>query len=525
MVANKTDVEAPAVKEDIPHDHLYKVTGLSSTNLEKLAQEPASDFEEAISATGYGWFNISLMLCTLPAFWSAVSVTSSSSFIYTRAQCDMELRLLDMGTVTAMTYVGMISSAMLWGFLSDTLGRRQLMIWGFFSSGLVEVAASLSQNFTMLLITRFFSGFLFNGPFAVLLTYLAELHRTELRARVLLLTGLFFTIANTTLPLLAWAIITKDWDFPLFGNTIVIHSWNLFLLATAMVPILTGMAFIYQPESPKFLMSRGRNKEAFEVFRKIYSQNTGKPPETYPIKKLVEERSEQQSRGLAALKEGGAQFAPLYKPPHIGWLLLICLAHLGCMFGSNTIRLWYPQLAAMKGSDGTESLCSAIAPKHVEVEGCLPTETNMLTYLQTAVVGAGSMITYGIGGAMINSCGKRRVSGFCGILSAIFIITLPFTGSSALPMVAMVTTAMAITSLCSATLSSIAVDLFPTSLRVMAMATFLMSGRVGTILGTVIFPALIDFGCLPPFITIGAVLSLCGISCFFLPNTTLKKLE
>lgn len=32
------DLEAAGVKEEIPHDHLFKVTGLSSTNLEKLAQ-------------------------------------------------------------------------------------------------------------------------------------------------------------------------------------------------------------------------------------------------------------------------------------------------------------------------------------------------------------------------------------------------------------------------------------------------------------------------------------------------------
>lgn len=38
MVQSKTDAETPATKEEIPHDHLFKVTGLSSTNLEKLAQ-------------------------------------------------------------------------------------------------------------------------------------------------------------------------------------------------------------------------------------------------------------------------------------------------------------------------------------------------------------------------------------------------------------------------------------------------------------------------------------------------------
>lgn len=41
---------------------------------------------------------------------------------------------------------------------------------------------------------------------------------------------------------------------------------------------------------------------------------------------------------------------------------------------------------------------------------------------------------------------------------------------------------------------------------VMALATFLMCGRMGTILGTVAFPALMDFGCLPPFFAISTVL-------------------
>ncbi|RVE42011.1 hypothetical protein evm_013339 [Chilo suppressalis] len=278
------DAEAPPVKEEIPCDHLYKVTGLSSTNLEKLAQvsEPPADFETAISMTGYGRFNVLLMLCSLPAFWSAVSVTSSVSYIFTSAQCDMQLSLLDMGTVNAITYGGMISSAMLWGYLSDTLGRRLIMALGFMGSGLIEIAAALSQNFPMLLLTRFASGFLFNGPFAVLLSYLAEVHRTELRARVILLTSLFYTVANTTLPILAWAILTRDWHFFIYGKEFVIHSWNLFLLATALVPLFTGVAFLCLPESPKFLMSRGRNDEALKIFSKIYSMNTGRPAEEFP---------------------------------------------------------------------------------------------------------------------------------------------------------------------------------------------------------------------------------------------------
>ncbi|CAF4818262.1 unnamed protein product [Pieris macdunnoughi] len=523
----KTDVEAGRSKEEIPHDHLFKVTGLSSTNLEKLAKEPASDFEEAIAATQYGWHNVWLMLCTLPAFWSAVSVTSATSYIFTRAQCDIGLKLLDMGTLNSITYGGMISSALVWGFLSDTLGRRKILVWGFFCSGLVEIAAAMSQSFTMLLITQFASGFLFNGPFAVLISYLAEMHRSELRARVILLTSLFYTIANATLPLLAWATLTQDWHFRPFGDLFVIHAWNLFLLAAALVPLLSGVAFFFMPESPKFLMSRGRNDEALEIFRNIYVMNTGKPADTFPVKVLEEEKSSQQARGLAALKAGKEQMAPLFKPPYAAYLILICFTHIGCMFGSNTIRLWYPQLAAMIGAHTTENICSAIAPAQVVIDetACQPIETSLLTYLQSMVVGAGSILTYGIGGVLINRCGKKLVAGVCAILSALVIAGLPFLGTSAAMVTGIVTAALAFSSLTGASLSSITVDLFPTSLRVMAMATFLMCGRLGTITGTIAFPALIDYGCLPPFFTIATVLLSCGVACFFIPNTTMKKLE
>ncbi|XP_041988941.1 synaptic vesicle glycoprotein 2A-like isoform X2 [Aricia agestis] len=517
----------PQAGEEIPHDHLYMVTGLSSNNLDKLAQEPEADFEAAIEATGYGRFNALLMLCCLPAFWSAVSVTSAPSYIFTQAVCDMNLRLLDMGTINAITYGGMIASAMVWGFLSDSLGRRKFLIWGFFASGVIELTASMSQSFTMLLITRFTSGFIFNGPFAVLISYIAELHRTSLRARVILLTSLFYTIANVTLPLLAWGILVNKWDVPV-GSIFVIHSWNFFLLATALVPLITGAAFVFLPESPKFLMSRGRNEEAMEVFRKMYTMNTGLPPDTFPIKTLVKEKSEQLEQGVKALKGGMAQTAPLFKPPYLAYLILICGAHIGCMFGSNTIRLWYPQLAAMMGTHANESLCSAIAPLPVveeEALSCAPIQTDMLTYLQSSIVGAGSVLTYSIGGALVNRCGKKLVAGICGLLGAVVIILMPVLGNSAGAVVVMVTVGLAFNSLSGASLSSIVVDLFPTSLRVMAMATFLMCGRLGTISGTVIFPALIDYGCLPPFIVVGVVLGACGVACFFLPNTNLKRLE
>lgn len=65
----------------------------------------------------------------------------------------------------------------------------------------------------------------------------------------------------------------------------------------------------------------------------------------------------------------------------------------------------------------------------------------------------------------MNKCGKKLVAGTCGLLSGIVALSLPFFGTGATSVVALVTVALAFMSLCAASMSSIMVDLFPTSLR------------------------------------------------------------
>jgi hypothetical protein len=54
---------------------------------------------------------------------------------------------------------GMISSAFLWGFLSDTLGRRKPLLGGYFILATVMILSSLSQAFWVLATFKYFGGF------------------------------------------------------------------------------------------------------------------------------------------------------------------------------------------------------------------------------------------------------------------------------------------------------------------------------------------------------------------------------
>lgn len=68
-----------------------------------------------------------------------------------------------------------------------------------------------------------------------------------------------------------------------FNGNLVIDNWRIFLMAESLIIFLAAFLVYFMDESPKFLMAVGRHREALCVLRKIYSKNTGNPPENYPV--------------------------------------------------------------------------------------------------------------------------------------------------------------------------------------------------------------------------------------------------
>jgi hypothetical protein len=54
----------------------------------------------------------------------------------------------------------MISSAFLWGFLGDVLGRKKLLVCGYLLDGLCNICCALSQSYAAILVFKFAGGFM-----------------------------------------------------------------------------------------------------------------------------------------------------------------------------------------------------------------------------------------------------------------------------------------------------------------------------------------------------------------------------
>lgn len=50
--------------------------------------------------------------------------------------------------------------------------------------------------------------------------------------------------------------------------------------------LLVALALLPFPESPKFLFEQGKNHEALEVLKRIYSSNTKRKSDDFPVRKI-----------------------------------------------------------------------------------------------------------------------------------------------------------------------------------------------------------------------------------------------
>ncbi|PBC31175.1 Synaptic vesicle glycoprotein 2C [Apis cerana cerana] len=314
----------------------------SITDIENKTEKSAN-FERAITAAGYGKFQYFLLLSIIPVSWSTSLNTSSVGIILPSAECDLQITFYQKGVLTAIVYVGMVCSGPLWGYIADVKGRRTVFLFGYLADGICNILSGLSQNFWTLLFFKFLSGFIISGPHASIVAYSSEFYGKKGRGKIPLLIGFSITLGNIVSSALALIIIPQEWSIVLWDGAFVYNSWRFFLSACSM-PILIGVVCLFMfPESPKFLMSQDRMDDALKVFQRIYSINTGKPPEQYPIQYLQNDPPSMEESSNVDHDENMKK-KKIFTNPYLSRLFSVIVMQFGSMFATNTFRLWQPQL-------------------------------------------------------------------------------------------------------------------------------------------------------------------------------------
>ena len=107
---------------------------------------------------GYGRFHyILLAVCGLLSMAEESDIVSMA-FIIPSSQCDLDLNTETKGLLNSIIFIGMIIGAYVWGSVSDSIGRRKVLIVISFVNGICIVSSSFAQNYEVFMIFRFFNG-------------------------------------------------------------------------------------------------------------------------------------------------------------------------------------------------------------------------------------------------------------------------------------------------------------------------------------------------------------------------------
>jgi putative MFS transporter len=186
---------------------------------------------------------------------------------------ELDLDTFWQGMIAASALIGIFFGGFLGGWLTDRLGRQKL----YFAGPLIFTLCSLGQFWAesglALFMFRFLIGIGVGMEYPVAGSLLTEfLPRKYRGSRLATLTILWFAGAALSY---------------IVGQLILTHggpdAWRLVLASPAVIGVLLLLVRLGSPESPRWLVSKGRLDEADRVIRKVYGPafslaNLPRPP-------------------------------------------------------------------------------------------------------------------------------------------------------------------------------------------------------------------------------------------------------
>jgi len=173
---------------------------------------------------------------------------------------EFHLRAGIVGLIGAALVLGAVFGAGIGGSVADRLGRKRLMLADMIIIGAGAGISALANGPTMLFVGQLLVGVGVGIDFPVSGTYVSEVLPQRNRARMMVA-----TIACQSVGMLLAAAIT----LLLLRNVENTENWRLFLATEGIIALLFLLLRLSEPDSPHWLMTRGKFAEAAQSFIRI----------------------------------------------------------------------------------------------------------------------------------------------------------------------------------------------------------------------------------------------------------------
>jgi putative MFS transporter len=240
------------------------------------------------------------------------------------------------GLLATVGLIGAFAGALVWGTVSDYVGRRTSFSATIGIFALFTGLVAASWNIASLAVFRFLSNFGLGGEVPVTATLGAEFSPSRIRGAMAgnLLTA--FPVGLIVAAVLSLSIL------PTFG-------WRA-LFAVGIVPaILLFFVRRYMPESVRFLLSKGRVREAEQTVAHIETEALGRQRTAGELQSMPQVRPE------LAVKTG-VTVLELFTEGRALRTVLIWIVSFGFFWSSNGILFMLPTILTQQGIPLTQAI-------------------------------------------------------------------------------------------------------------------------------------------------------------------------
>ncbi len=225
------------------------------------------------------------------------------------------------GTLISSANIGQAIGALFFGWLAERIGRVPTARITIALYGLMSLACAFAQNYDQLLAYRFVEGIGLGGEIPVASAYISEILRAERRGGSFIAYQIIFPLGFTASALAGSIIVPR-------------YGWQWMFIIGVVPAVLAVFLQGFCPESPRWLASKGRLKQADDVVSKIeriISRNGTVP--LPPVPASVPQPQQAKSRWIE-----------LFEGRYLSRTLVVWVLWASCYIISYGLQTWMPSL-------------------------------------------------------------------------------------------------------------------------------------------------------------------------------------
>ena len=274
-----------------------------------------------------------------------ISVNISGASLFYTMYFDLTVGSFWEGFAVGASMLGTFVGNFFAGTVSDKLGRKKALLLAAILFSFLTIGSGLATEYSVFLITRFIGGLGIGISLLVVPLYISEFAPSKQRGFLVSFNQLNINI-GFLLAFVSNFVVDGMIDDPEM-------KWRFMLGVGVIFPIIYFILMLFVPESPRWLMQKGREEEAKQVMLKAGGKEHAET-EMKQIKKTILEDAE--SNGGKVLSYANQWSILLSKNMSRVLIVAFSIALFQMLSGINAVIFFAPKILSLAGLGGDSFL-------------------------------------------------------------------------------------------------------------------------------------------------------------------------